>query len=265
MIPAHVVSLNLCADQLLLALADRRQIAGVTVYAADPGMSAAAGAARGLPTTRGTAEELLTLRPDLVLVASYQVAAKRALLPGTRIVAVPEANDPMQIAANIRIVAAAVGHPDRARPLLAALSASPLPTTGSGPVIAQYQRGGWLSGTGTLVDDLIRRAGGRNLATVLGRPPLSHLSLEAIIAARPAYLLIERRTGDSPDRGAALLDHPALARAFPPARRLTIDGSLTVCGGPAYPRAVDSLRSQLSLSGARPRPQARRSSAPGRQ
>ncbi len=265
MIPAHVVSLNLCADQLLLALADRRQIAGVTVYAADPGMSAAAGAARGVPTTRGTAEELLALHPDLVLAAPYQVAAERARLPGARVVAVPEANDAPAIAANIRTVAAAVGHPERAAPLVAALAAT-LPATpaGRGPVIAQYQRGGYLSGSGTLVDDLIRRAGGRNLATVLHRPPLSRLSLEEIIAARPDYLLVEQRTGTGGDRGAALLDHPALARAFPPARRLVIGGQLTVCGGPSYPQAVAALKAQLSPSGARLPPPAPRSSAPGR-
>ena len=31
--------MNLCTDQLVIALADRAQIAGVTLNAADPGMS----------------------------------------------------------------------------------------------------------------------------------------------------------------------------------------------------------------------------------
>lgn len=270
--PTHIVSLNVCADQLLLALADRRQIGAVTVYAADPDMSAAARAARGVATTRGSAEELLTLVPELLLVAPYQVTAKHALLPGVRIVAVPEANDAAAIAANIATVAAAVGHPERAAPLLASLRATLPPITAPrGPVVAQYQRGGYLSGTGTLVDDLIRRAGFRNLATELRRPPLSRLGLEKIIADKPDYLLIERRSGAAPnsasDRGAALLDHPALAAAFPPVRRLTLDGVLTVCGGPAYPRAVAALRAQvaaLSPSAARLPPRARRSSSPAR-
>lgn len=243
--PAPVVSLNLCADQLLLALADRRQIGAVTVFAADPGMSPAAAAARGLATTRGTAEELLTLRPALVLAAPYQVAGVRARLPGVRVVAVPEANDARQIAANVGVVAAAIGHADRARPIVASLRAALPPVAAAkGPVVAHYQRGGYLTGTGTLVDDLIRRAGMRNLAAVLHRPPLARLSLEAIIAARPDYLLIETR-GAGGDRGAALLDHPALARAFPAARRLTLDGALTLCGGPAYPRAVAALIAQI--------------------
>ncbi len=268
MIPTQIVSLNLCADQLLLALADRRQIGAVTVYAADPAMSAAAGAARGLRTTRGTSEELLTLAPGLILAAPYQVAAKQVLLPGTRVIAVPEANDAAAIVTNLTTVAAAVGHYERAAPLIAQLRAT-LPPIGvpRGPVVAQYQRGGYLSGTGTLVDDLMRRAGLRNLATELHRPPLSRLSLEEIIAAKPDYLLIERRTGPGGDRGAALLDHPALAHAFPAARRLYLDAALTVCGGPAYPLAVARLRAQVAAlaptpSAAPPRPRARRSSSP---
>lgn len=243
--PARVVSLNLCADQLLLSVADRRQIAALTVYATDPAMSAAAAAARGLATTRGTAEELLALAPDLVLAAPYQVAAKARLLPGVRIVAVPEANDVAAIVANLRTVAAAIGHPARAGPVIVSLGASLPPVVlGRGPIVAHYQRGGYLTGTGTLVDDLLRRAGVRNLAAVLHRPPLSRLSLEEIVAARPDYLLIERRAGTG-DRGAALLDHPALAKAFPAYRRLYLDGALTLCGGPAYGRAVTSVRAQV--------------------
>ena len=40
--PRRVVSFNLCADQLVLALADPGQIAGLSPYARDPGLSAAA-------------------------------------------------------------------------------------------------------------------------------------------------------------------------------------------------------------------------------
>ncbi len=244
--PPQIVSINLCADQYLLALADRSQIAALTIYARDPGMSAAAARATDISATRASAEELLMLAPRLLLAAPYQVAAKAKLLPDTRIVAVPDANDEPAIEANIRTVAAAVGHPERGAAMIATLRAS-LPTVvpGRGPIVAHYQRGGYLTGTGTLVDDLMRRAGLTNLATVLHRPPLSRLSLEAIIAAKPDYLLIETRHRAAGDRGAAMLDHPALARAFPAARRLTIDGAWTVCGGPAYPQAVAALRAQL--------------------
>ena len=34
--PARVVSMNLCADELVLRLADRAQVAGITGFARDP-------------------------------------------------------------------------------------------------------------------------------------------------------------------------------------------------------------------------------------
>lgn len=266
-VPHHIVSLNLCTDQYLLALADRSQIAAVTRFARDRDMSAAAVAAQQVPPTRATAEELLVLAPDLVLAAPYQIAARARFLGAARTVTVPDASDLGGIEANIGAVATAVGHPARGRALIASMQAelAAVPaSTGRPPVVAYYQRGGYLTGTGTLVDDLIRRAGAINLAAVLHRPPLSRLSLEAIIAARPDYLLLERRGNARYDRGAALLDHPALARAFPRPRRLYLDEALTVCGGPAYPLAVATLRGELRTSAGPLPPPARRSSSPAR-
>jgi iron complex transport system substrate-binding protein len=47
--PQQVASLNLCTDQLLLALADRAQIASLSRLARDPPVSFLAGQAEGLP------------------------------------------------------------------------------------------------------------------------------------------------------------------------------------------------------------------------
>ena len=44
--PRRVVSFNQCGDQLVLALADPGQIAGLSPYAADPSLSAVADRAR---------------------------------------------------------------------------------------------------------------------------------------------------------------------------------------------------------------------------
>ncbi len=41
-IPQRIASFNLCADQLIVALADPQQIAGLSPYAADPALSVVA-------------------------------------------------------------------------------------------------------------------------------------------------------------------------------------------------------------------------------
>lgn len=77
--PRRVVSVNLCADQLLLRLAPERVIAITTLsrradLAPDPTLGA------DKPAIRGSAEEILALRPDLVVFGPFSAAATRTLL-----------------------------------------------------------------------------------------------------------------------------------------------------------------------------------------
>src|SRR5690606_39297055 len=69
--PRRIVSINACADQLLLALADRQQILALTHYARDPNMSFYADRAQGLPTIRGDAEQVLKDRKSTRLNSSH--------------------------------------------------------------------------------------------------------------------------------------------------------------------------------------------------
>jgi iron complex transport system substrate-binding protein len=248
--PRRIVSLDLCADQLLIALADRGQVAALTEWARDPDLSAVAAQARGWPFTRRSAEEVMALRPDIVIGAPFRTRAAIAplRLPAAAMIDLPMQNDVAGIERAIATVAAAVGHPERGRRLIttmrAGLAAIGRPP-GRGRVAAYYQRQGYLTGTGTLVDDMMTRVGLVNLARRLGRPALSTLSLEEMALARPAFLVMEADTRTAADRGAAALSHPVLAAAVPPGRRLYIPQALTVCGGPAYVRAVALLAAQV--------------------
>src|SRR3546814_8021229 len=72
---------------------------------------------------------------------------------------------------------------------------------GKGRIAAYYQRRGYLTGTGTLIDEIMERAGLVNLAERLGRPALSRLSLEEMARSRPDFLLMESATRRVNDRG----------------------------------------------------------------
>ena len=240
--PQHVASLNLCADQFLVALADPGQIAGLTRLARMPNMSPIAAQAARLPAIGSSAEALLARQPDLLLTGwpGQADAAVRAGLK-TQILVVPPANNYAEIVEQIRLVAAAVGHPDRGETLIRHMDAelAAIPKIGHGRIAADYQRRGYLSGGGTLMDEMMQRVGLTNLATRLGRPALSNLSLEEFVAARPDFLI----TGGGParDLGSAMLRHPAIADI----PRLYLPGSLADCGGPSFPRAVRMLSDQL--------------------
>ena len=78
--PSRVASLNLCTDQLLLALADRSQILSLSRLAQDRSISFLANHAAGLPMNDGSAETTLFDRPDLVLTGTYGQQEQIALL-----------------------------------------------------------------------------------------------------------------------------------------------------------------------------------------
>lgn len=244
--PQRIVSLNLCADQLILALADRDQIAGLTRNADRAEMSAAAAQARGLRILGSSAEEVLEIDPDLVV----GMPARRGLaLAGMQSRGYPTldlktAESLEEIEALIRQTAVALGHPQRGEVMVAQMRAdlADIPRNGRGKVAAYYQRGGYMTGTGTLVDELMARAGLVNLAVKLGKPALSQMSLEEIVAAQPDFLIVESATDRVIDQGTEMLHHPAIAGV----PRISMPQAWTVCGGPAYVLAARSIARQIA-------------------
>ncbi len=247
--PRRIVSLNLCADQYLIALADPEQVASLSEYARDPSMSYYAERARAYPVAANAAEAVITLRPDLVIVNRLRKQETQAILKprGYPTVELRPARTFEDIVEQTRQIAAAIGHPDRGEALIArmraALAAIP-PAGETRPVAAHYQRRGFITGTGTLLDEIMTRAGLENLAGRLGKKAVSRVSLEEIVAARPDYLLYSDRPAPGTDLGTDLLLHPVLAARYGAGRQLHLPGALTVCGGPSFPEAVAELYRQ---------------------
>ena len=78
--PRRIVSLNLCTDQLVLALADRAAVRSVTWLARDPQNSVMAAAASEVLVNHGLAEEIIPFAPDLVVAGIYTARTTVALL-----------------------------------------------------------------------------------------------------------------------------------------------------------------------------------------
>lgn len=243
--PKRIVSLSLCADQYLLALADPSQIVALNRFSHDSTMSWGVTKARRFAAIRGSAEEMLTLKPDLVFTSGFGTPAALAVLRShkVKIVDLPRDDRFESIESTTRMVAAAIGHPARGDALIASMRSrlAKLDTPpGGGRIAAYYQRRGYLTGQGTLIDEMMRRAGLVNLSTRLNRPMLSYLSIEEMAMARPDFLIVDNG-GRVTDKGTEMLEHPLLSRAIPKARRIDIPEALTTCGGPSYPDAIDRL------------------------
>ena len=246
--PRRIVSLNTCADQYVLALADPGQIAALSPYGHDPELSAAVAKARRFPVLKRPAEEVLALRPDLVIGFPDGAGGVVGAPDGRwRKLGLASATSFAAIRDQVRQVAAAVGQRGRGEALIRGMERdlAALPRRKGGGVAAYYQRRGYMTGTGTLVDELIRRAGLVNLAEKLGKPALAQVPLEQMIAARPDYLIVEEGSENIVDQGTEMLHHPAL-RSIP---RIRVPQAWTVCGGPAYVQAARSIIAQADAAG----------------
>jgi iron complex transport system substrate-binding protein len=246
--PERIASINLCADQLVLELADRAQIAGLSRNAQDPQMSAEAVRARGLHILKDSAEQLLVVEPDLIVgMPAHRSTALQVLGAGNyNTLDIQTANSFEEIKESIRQTAHGVGNVGAGEALIAQMERdlAAVPRNGAGKVAAYYQRRGFMTGTGTLIDDIMQRLGLVNLAHVLNKPPLAQVSLEEMVAAQPDYLIVESSTDQIEDQGAEMLHHPALADM----PRISIPQAWTVCGTPAYVTAARSIAAQIAKS-----------------
>lgn len=230
--PRRVASLHLCADQLLLALADRAQIASVTFLAAEPLASVMAEAAHGIPANRGKAEEIVALHPDLVLAGPFSARATVDLLRrlGLRVLDLPLATGFDEIRGQITLVADALGHPARGARLIAQLDARlrDVAQPAIRPAAVLYQPGGFTARPGSLEDAVMTAAGLDNLAARLDRGS-GRVALETLVAAAPALLIVGGEADHLPAQQVRLLAHPALAGLAAPVVR--IPAKLWTCGG----------------------------------
>jgi iron complex transport system substrate-binding protein len=235
--PQRVVSINLCADQHLVALADPGQIAALSPLAADPALSAVADRARAFPRIRPSAEAVLAKRPDLVIAGAWGGREAEAILRARRLplLRLALAEDFDAIRAQLRQVGEALGHAGRAERLIATLDAALPADPPPRPAALVWQAAGFTPGRGTLADAVLRAAGRTNAAPFAG---YGTVRLETLVATPPALLVLPARVqGNAPSLSEALLAHPALA-TMP---TLRLEPAWLACGSIETARAVAAL------------------------
>jgi iron complex transport system substrate-binding protein len=257
--PARVISLNMCTDQLLLDLAPPGQIVGLSPFAADATRSYLAARAEGLPVLSGTAEEVMVLKPDLVVSGTFTQRATREFirargLPLEEFAPVRTlAETKRQIARFGEITGAREKAAQRNAELDAALAELRASAATRRLRVLPLARRGWVSGANSLMSELLAEAGLTNAAGELGIRTGGRTSLEKIVLLKPDAILLSRADGEAEDQGRALLLHPAIQALFPPARRIILPERLTVCGGPMLADAMRSLARQIAQLEPRPR------------
>jgi iron complex transport system substrate-binding protein len=232
--PLRVVSLNPCIDSVLVRVADREQVAAISHWSHDPAAtSLPIGLARQFGRQGGTAEEVIALKPDLVLMTPYTPLATRAALARLGVPSV-SVGVPATIAeslAQVQLVADAVGQGARGDALVADIKAELARSRRSGPPRPALMRmaSGFVPGPGSLSEALMAHAGLLSVAADRGLRGAGVIPLETL-ALNPPQLLIT-------DRPQAL---PPLVGKLG-IRVEPFDRALLNCGGPSLVPAARRL------------------------
>ncbi len=245
--PKRIVSLNMCLDELTLALADRDAIASVTWLARDPLNSNMAQAAEHVPVNNGSAEEVLSARPDLVLVGPFTPAPTRAMLAHVgaplREFGVPETL--AEVRGQIRDLAGALGVPERGEAMIADLDGR-LARASVDPKAPKLRAiilrpNGFTVGPGSLVDELLERAGLENLAARLDIGAYQQMPLERVALLDAEVLVTNSEGVGLPSLATEALKHPMIAALSHRISVVALPARLWTCAGPWIADAVQTL------------------------
>ena len=244
--PQRVVSLNLCVDQLVLTLAEPRNIASVTWLSLDPKSSVVADLAAAVPViNRGTAEETLPLLPDLVLAGTYTTPFTIQMLRrfgfNVEVLGVP--TNLAEVRAQILWVGELLHEQKRAAETVAAMDAALAaipPPSGTYLRAAVFQPGGFTMGPGTIEHELLTAAGLHNVSEEAGITFYGFLSLEQVLMRDPDLLVFPGHDARL-SIAEAMLGHPALRKAGGATRPIRLPQALWSCAGPMNVAAIALL------------------------
>ena len=246
--PRRIVSTYLAADEILAALVPAGRLAAVSAFADDPAISSVAGFyPRTVPRVRADVEAILSLEPDLICVAGYSDAdaMRLAVGAGLPILRWSRFETFAEVLGNVRSIGAAVGADERAKVVVdaadAKLAALAIRLRGVAPVRVLYlDLPNFTAGRDTLIDEMLTRAGGLNVAAAAGIVGAGQIAVEAALALDAEAVVVAVAPGGSPPldelRATPLwCELPAVraGRVFPIAAALPGDVSQRAADAPA--------------------------------
>lgn len=245
--PMRIVSLDYCADQYVLKLTDPEQILAISPDAVKE-FSYMRSAAVGIPTVRPVAEDVLILKPDLI-VRSYgggpNAAAffERADIPVLQVgwTSTIESDGSGSIPTIIQQMADGLGQPERGRMLIEEFrnrlkNINPREKDESALYMTSA---GATSGPGSLVHEMMIAAGLNNFEM---EPGWRSLPLERLAYEKPDVVIptFYEDHASNPNAWSAS-NHPVARAQLIGPDVVPLQGAWTACGGWFILDAIEAL------------------------
>jgi len=217
--PARIASVTIASDEILLSLLEPERLIGVTTLAADPGISNVAARAALVPYRLTADPELLiSLEPDLVIVASWtdQAVVQQLRDAGLTVFLMPAPVGLEPIAEAILLLGELVGEEAGAEALVAAMqeqiAAVGAAVAGVEPARVLFLTpGNYTSGMPSTIAEVIAAAGGIDIAAEAGASQYDPLGDEFILEQDPDVILLTGWTPWDPGFAEAFRRNPVYA------------------------------------------------------
>lgn len=189
----HIASLDYCADQYVLSLADPGQIVAVSKEAEDL-HSFYRLKAKGIPKTNSTISEVISLKTDLAL-QTYSMAPNMSQMTervGIKLIETTYGDDVQVMFDNLNFIGQSIRQEVRAKEMigdfkerLKQVETFPRSTL----KVAYITPSGFSAGTGTFVDEILKLSGFDTYAGSQGYKGWFEMPLEALIINPPDVIV----------------------------------------------------------------------------
>ncbi|WP_240008662.1 ABC transporter substrate-binding protein [Pseudaquidulcibacter saccharophilus] len=240
--PRNIVSINPCADAILMEVADKSQIKAISHYSHEKTASSIdLNLAKQFPATFDTAEEVINFKPDLVIAGSHVAPPTVAALERLKIpvlnLGVPQSIEESK--AQITLVANITHNANNGVLLNKKIDAAVKNAKSDKQIPALiWQANGLSPGEGTLADELLKIAGFKNKSSEYGVGMWGIVSLEPLIANPPKYLM----TKMDADGSDTILTHPVLKKLSGKSKIVDFRPRYLTCAGPVMIDALGRLK-----------------------
>ena len=245
--PMRIVSLDYCADQYVLKFADREQILAISPDAVKD-FSYMRDAAVGMPTVRPIAEDVLILKPDLVVRAygggpNAEAFFERAGVPVLTVgwTSNVDSEEAGSIPSLIQHMADGLGQSEKGRQVVSDFRKrlAQIDKRTDGETALYMTPAGVTTGPGAMVHEMLLAAGFENFQKKPGwrSIPLERFAYEQpdVIAAAFFHQLTNHPDSWSP------MKHPVAERQMRDQTVVPLQGAWTACGGWFIMDAIEAL------------------------
>jgi iron complex transport system substrate-binding protein len=249
--PQRIVSLSLCTDQLLLMLVEKERIAAISHLASDEMYSYMWQASEGVFQHNNLVEELIPLKPDLIIAAAFTSGNTLDMLErlGHKVLTYPVPQTLADAEQLTRFFGKAVQEPERAEAIIREMrsdisEAKRIVADLPKQLALSYGPNGYTAGNDTMKNEILKTVGYRNLAAEVGIDYFGNISLERLVLANPDVIIIDEAIPNQNSLAQQSVNHPALKQLLRGKHRPGLPTSYWICPGPISGKAIRKLAEQ---------------------